>query len=66
MEKLKAGFAKLDITGFMGMFLSGYFRPRYAKGVIDPLTVNAAAFRTVKIQRCSFPPTFSVSTAARA
>ena len=44
MEKLKAGFAKLDITGFMGMFVSGYFRPRYAKGVIDPLMINAAAF----------------------
>ncbi|MBO4501805.1 MAG: hypothetical protein J5760_06130, partial [Clostridia bacterium] len=44
MNKLKAGYAKLDITGFMGMWVSGYFRPRYAKGVIDPLCISATAF----------------------
>ena len=44
MGNLKAGFAKLDITGFRGQFVSGYYRGRNAKGVIDPLYITAVAF----------------------
>jgi len=40
---LKAGFARLDITPPLGTPLSGYFEARYAKGVLDPLYLNAVA-----------------------
>ena len=41
---IKAGFARLDITPPLGTPVSGYFKPRYAKGVLDALEVNALAF----------------------
>ena len=40
---LKAGFARLDITLPLGTGLAGYFSPRPAKGVLDPLYLNAVA-----------------------
>ena len=40
---LKAGFARLDITPPLGTPLAGYQRPRFAKGVLDPIEVNAVA-----------------------
>ena len=40
---LKAGFARVDITPPLGAELSGYFYTRYAKGVLDPLQINAVA-----------------------
>ena len=40
---LQAGFARLDITPPLGTPVSGYFEPRYAKGVCDPLQANALA-----------------------
>lgn len=41
---MKAGFARVDITPPLGSYISGYFKPRYAKGVLDPLELNAIAF----------------------
>ena len=41
---LKAGFARSDITPPLGTFLSGSYNARYAKGVLDPLELNAIAF----------------------
>lgn len=41
---LKAGFARLDVTPPLGTILAGYFAPRYATGVLDPLELNAVAF----------------------
>ena len=41
---LKAGFGRIDITPPLGSYLQGYQDPRYAKGVLDPLTANALAF----------------------
>ena len=41
---IKAGFARLDITPPLGTPISGYFKPRYAKGVLDALEINALAF----------------------
>lgn len=38
---IKAGFARLDITPPLGTPLAGYQRPRSAKCVLDPLSVNA-------------------------
>lgn len=40
------GFAKEDITPVRGIALCGYFNPRPNKGVMDPLTVKAAIFRS--------------------
>ena len=40
---MKAGFARLDITPPLGAPLAGYFYDRFAKGVRDPLYVNAVA-----------------------
>lgn len=39
-----AGFARLDITPPMGVPLGGSWQARQAKGVHDPLVVNAVAF----------------------
>ncbi len=41
---LKAGFSRADITLPLGTGLAGYFAPRPAKGVYDPLSLNAIAF----------------------
>lgn len=40
---LKVGFARLDVTPPLGSDLSGYFYRRLAKGVRDPLYLNAVA-----------------------
>ena len=41
---LQVGFGRLEITPPLGCPLDGYFRDRYAKGVLDALEVNAIAF----------------------
>ena len=41
---LKAGFGRIDITPPLGSYLQGYQDPRYAKGVLDPLSANSIAF----------------------
>lgn len=41
---LKAGFARTDITPPMGSSVQGYFEPRYADGVLDPLLATAVVF----------------------
>lgn len=40
---LKAGFSRVDVTPPLGSYVSGYFHDRYAKGIIDPLYLNAVA-----------------------
>ena len=40
---LKAGFARVDVTPPLGSYISGYFHSRYAKGVLDPIELNALA-----------------------
>ena len=40
---LKAGFSRVDITPPLGSFVAGYFRERYAKGVLDPIYLNTIA-----------------------
>lgn len=44
MSKVKAGFARVCSTPPLGTPMAGYFEPRYAKGVLDDLFVNAVAF----------------------
>ena len=45
---LKAGFARADVTPPLGSYVSGYFFERYAKGVLDPIELNAIAFSDEK------------------
>ena len=40
---MKAGFSKVDITPSMGIGISGYYKPRFADGVLDPLEITALA-----------------------
>ena len=39
-----AGFARIDVTPPLGTLMSGYNRPRYAEGILDPIELNAVAF----------------------
>lgn len=43
MNTLQAGFARVNVTPKMGIFVRGYFKPRYADGVLDDLEINALA-----------------------
>ena len=43
MNTLQVGFARVDITPGMGISLAGYYVPRKAEGVLDPLQINALA-----------------------
>ncbi len=40
---LKAGFSRVDITMPLGTPLHGYYRERFADGVLDPLELNCVA-----------------------
>ena len=40
---IKAGFSRVDVTPPLGSYLSGYYYPRFAKGVLDPIQLNAIA-----------------------
>lgn len=39
-----AGFSRLNVTPPLGTLMSGYNRPRYAEGILDPIEINAVAF----------------------
>lgn len=43
MNKLQAGFARVNITPMMGIELVGYFFERLAEGVLDDIEINALA-----------------------
>ena len=43
MSSLKAGFARVNINPPMGIFISGYFKDRFADGILDDLEANALA-----------------------
>ena len=45
---LYAGFSRVNINPETGTLISGYFVDRFAKGVLDDLEVNCAAFRAGK------------------
>ena len=44
-NSMQAGFARLDITPPLGVEIPGGWDKRYGDGVLDPLYVNALAFR---------------------
>ncbi len=43
MNNLKAGFSRVDVTPMLGIGMAGYFIPRKADGILDPLEINALA-----------------------
>lgn len=43
MNKLFAGFSRVNVTPMLGIPVSGYFKPRFAEGVLDELEINALA-----------------------
>ena len=45
MNRLTAGFSRTDITPMTAIPIRGYYKKRFAEGVLDPLEINAAAFR---------------------
>ena len=68
---LKAGFARVDITPLMGIGISGYYVPRTADGVLDPLEADALALSSgentaifISVDNCGLAPT-SVYTQCR-
>ena len=44
VDMMKAGYARCDITPPLGVSVEGYYEPRTAKGVLDPLMATAVAF----------------------
>ena len=43
MNRLQAGFARIDVTPMLGIPIRGYYKPRFAEGVLDELEINALA-----------------------
>ena len=43
MQTLKVGFARVDITPPLGIAINGYFIPRKAEKILDPLEANCIA-----------------------
>ena len=43
-DEFKAGFARVDITPPLGVFMPGYYQDRHAKEVLDHLQINCVAF----------------------
>ena len=46
MNKLQAGFSRVNVTPMLGIGIGGYFIPRYVEGVLDELEINALALAT--------------------
>ena len=47
MNTLRVGFARVNITPPMGIFVEGYYKERLADGVLDDLEINALALACV-------------------
>lgn len=43
MNRLEAGFARVNITPMLGVGIGGYFIPRYVEGILDEIEINALA-----------------------
>lgn len=43
MNTLQAGFSRVDVTPMLGIGMAGYYVPRFADGILDPLQINAIA-----------------------
>jgi len=49
-HKFLCGFGKKEITPPLGTPLVGYYKPRFSKGVIDPLFARAAVFQSGEVK----------------
>ena len=64
MNKLKAGFARVNINPPLGIAIGGYFVPRKAERILDDIEINALALEVgnasvaLPIAQMSFPVTF--------
>ena len=45
MNKLQAGFSRVNINPPMGTPINGYYKPRYVEGVLDDLEITTLALR---------------------
>ncbi len=61
MNKLSAGFSRLNVTPPLGIPVVGYFKPRVAEGILDELEVNALALEAdgkkvllISVDNCGF------------
>jgi len=68
MNKLQAGFSRLDVTPPLGIPIVGYYKPRFAEGVLDALEVNALALAVedkkvvlISVDNCGFSETVANS-----
>ena len=43
MNRLQAGFARVNVTPMLGIPIRGYYKPRFAEGVLDELEINTLA-----------------------
>ncbi len=62
MNRLYAGFGRVNVTPMLGIPIVGYFKERYAEGVLDELEINALALGCgeqkvvlLSIDNCGFP-----------
>lgn len=62
MNQLHAGFARIDVTPMTGIFIRGYYKPRYVQGVLDELEIGALALTCgetravlLSIDNCGIP-----------
>ena len=49
MNKLQAGFSRLNINPPMGTPINGYYKPRHVEGFLDDLEVVALARRADEV-----------------
>lgn len=45
ISNLKTGFSRVNINPSMGIPIAGYYKPRFAEGILDDLEANALALR---------------------
>lgn len=43
MSQLKVGFSRMEINPHLGIAVFGYYKPRFAKGILDDLMLSAIA-----------------------
>jgi len=43
MNTLQAGYSKVNVNPMLGIPINGYFKPRYAEGILDDLEIIAVA-----------------------
>ncbi len=66
MNNLEVGFSTVNVTPPLGHYISGYYIPRYAKGILDELVVNTLVLECgekkiamISVPNCSVPKDIS-------